>query len=71
MRYSKILTPASSKPKTLYLTTMEIAITRFSISIKISVYFNNNKRWGDKVTVQGKACSLISNHLSLYNSAWI
>jgi hypothetical protein len=26
MRYTKILTPDSSKPKTLYLTTMEIAI---------------------------------------------
>ena len=26
MRYTKILTPDSSKPKTLYLTTMGIAI---------------------------------------------
>ncbi len=39
--------------------------------VELAHYFNNNKRWGDKVTVQGKACSLISNHLSLYNSAWI
>jgi hypothetical protein len=52
----------------------KVGVTIFNtylLSIKISVYFNNNKRWGDKVTVQGKACSLISNHLSLYNSAWI
>ena len=28
MRYAKILNPDSSKPQTLYLTTMEIAIFR-------------------------------------------
>ncbi|RPH91268.1 MAG: hypothetical protein EHM73_03285 [Chroococcales cyanobacterium metabat2.561] len=32
MRYTKILTPDSLKPKTLYLTTMEIAILKYRSS---------------------------------------
>jgi hypothetical protein len=59
MRYTKILTPDSSKPKTLYLTTMGIAIIVLRYLSSETILKQNGKASterfpvGDDILVRG------------------